>query len=162
MPADRKNLLFHLYRVIIQKIKYPGLAQLVARVVWDHQAGSSSLPSRTTSERNPLHSVSRRSLLGAALKLRSAPLLLLSNSNPLRWASSWFWVRDDGLHLFYQHMTAQKFPPPFRFRLRRKLHSGGDFFAFHRDSLRWTRGGKETGDAGWSLHLFCQEFTKAL
>ena len=28
---------------------------------------------------------------GAALKLRSAPLLLLSNSNPLRWASSWFW-----------------------------------------------------------------------
>jgi len=57
---------------------------------------------------------------------------------------------------------AQEFPPPFRFRLRRKLHSGGDFFAFHRDSLRWTRGGKETGDAGWSLHLFCQEFTKAL
>ena len=73
---------------------------MVARVVWDHQAGSSSLPSRTTSERNPLHSVSRRSLLGAALKLRSAPLLLLSNSNPLRWASSWFLVRDDSLHLF--------------------------------------------------------------
>ncbi len=40
---------------------------------------------------------------------------------------------------------AQKFSPPFRFRLRRKLHSGGNFFAFHRDSLRWTRGG-ETGD----------------
>ena len=37
---------------------------------------------------------------------------------------------------------AQKFPPPFRFRLRRKLHSGGNFFAFHRDSLRWTRGGE--------------------
>ncbi len=37
---------------------------------------------------------------GAALKLRSAPLLLLSNSNPLRWASSWFLVRDDSLHLF--------------------------------------------------------------
>ena len=42
---------------------------------------------------------------GAALKLRSAPLLLLSNSNPLRWASSWFLVRDDSLHLLYQHMT---------------------------------------------------------
>ena len=42
---------------------------------------------------------------GAALKLRSAPLLLLSNSNPLRWASSWFLVHDDSLHLFYQHMT---------------------------------------------------------
>ena len=31
------------------KISYPGVAQLVARVVWDHQAGSSSLPSRTKS-----------------------------------------------------------------------------------------------------------------
>ena len=29
------------------KTSYPGLAQLVARVVWDHQVGSSSLPSRT-------------------------------------------------------------------------------------------------------------------
>ena len=37
---------------------------------------------------------------GAALKLRSAPLLLLSNSNPLRWASSWLLVHDDRLHLF--------------------------------------------------------------
>ena len=70
---------------------YPGVAQLVARLLWEQDAGSSSLPTRTTSERNPLHSVSRRSLLGAALKLRSAPLLLLSNSNPLRWASSWLW-----------------------------------------------------------------------
>ena len=42
---------------------------------------------------------------GAALKLRSAPLLLLSNSNPLRWASSRLLVHDDCLHLFYQHMT---------------------------------------------------------
>ena len=38
---------------------------------------------------------------GTALKLRSAPLLLLSNSNPLRWASSWFWVQDDRLYLFF-------------------------------------------------------------
>ena len=43
---------------------------------------------------------------------------------------------------------AQKFPPPFRFRLRRKLHSGGNFFAFHRDSLRWTRGGRGTAKPG--------------
>ena len=34
---------------------------------------------------------------------------------------------------------AQKFPPPFRFRLCRKLHSGGNFFAFGPDSLRWIR-----------------------
>ena len=39
---------------------------------------------------------------------------------------------------------AQKFPPLFRFRLRRKLHCGGNFFAFASDSLRWTR-----GRAGW-------------
>ncbi len=39
---------------------------------------------------------------------------------------------------------AQKFPPPFRFRLRRKLHSGGNFFAFRRDPLRWAHGGVGT------------------
>ena len=37
------------------------------------------------------------------MKLCSAPLLLLSNSNPLRWASSWLLVHDDRLHLFCQH-----------------------------------------------------------
>ena len=35
---------------------------------------------------------------------------------------------------------AQKFPPPLRFRLRRKLRYGGNFFAFGRDSLRWIPG----------------------
>ena len=50
---------------------------------------------------------------GAALKLRSAPLLLLSNSNPLRWASSWLLVHDDRLHLFYQHMTNPNNPNLF-------------------------------------------------
>ena len=29
--------------------RYPGVAQLVARVVWDHQAGRSSRPTRTSS-----------------------------------------------------------------------------------------------------------------
>ena len=43
---------------------------------------------------------------------------------------------------------AQEFPPPLRFRLRRKLRSGGNFFAFGPDSLRWTRGREGTGDAG--------------
>ena len=38
-------------------------------------------------------------------------------------------------------------PPPFRFRLRRKLRSGGDFFAFRRGPLRWIPGGGKTGDA---------------
>ena len=40
---------------------------------------------------------------GAAFKLHSAPLLLLSNSNPLRWASSWLLVHDDRLHLFHRN-----------------------------------------------------------
>ena len=45
-----------------------------------------------------------------------------------------------GVHLFCQRDTTQKFPPPFRFRLRRKLHSGGNFFASNRDPLRWAHG----------------------
>ena len=46
-PQTRKTCFFFLSMVSCRKIEYPGLAQLVARVVWDHQAGSSSLPSRT-------------------------------------------------------------------------------------------------------------------
>ena len=47
---------------------------------------------------------------------------------------------------------AQKFPPPLRFRLRRKLRYGGNFFAFGRDSLRWIpgRGGARGGISGSS------------
>ena len=40
---------------------------------------------------------------------------------------------------------AQKFPPSLRFRLRRKLRYGGNFFAFGPDSPRWIRGRGETG-----------------
>ena len=40
---------------------------------------------------------------------------------------------------------AQKFPPPLRFRLRRKLRSGGNFFAFGRESLRWIPGRGKNG-----------------
>ena len=46
--------------------------------------------------------------LGAALKLRSASLLLLSDPNPLRRAWSWLLVHDDCLHLFYQYMTEKE------------------------------------------------------
>ncbi len=53
----------------------------------------------------------------------------------------------------------QKFPPPLRFRLCRKLRYGGNFFAFGHDSLRWIRGRGETGGAGWGLYLFCQRKT---
>ena len=55
----------------------------------------------------------------------------------------------DSVHRKCSRFPAQKFPPPFRFRLRRKLHSGGNFFAFRRDSLRWTRGGGRRGMRGF-------------
>ncbi len=46
--------------------------------------------------------------MGAALKPRSASLLLLFDPNPLRRASSWLLVHDDCLHLFYQYMTEKE------------------------------------------------------
>ena len=47
---NTKNLLFLSLHGIMQKTKYPGVAQLVARLLWEQDAGSSSLPTRTTSE----------------------------------------------------------------------------------------------------------------
>ena len=88
------------------KIKYRGVAQLVARLLWEQEARGSSPRTPTTSERNPLRSVSRRTLSGSALKLRSAPLLLLSKSNPLRWASIWFGCGADRKSIlipYYRH-----------------------------------------------------------
>ena len=38
-------------------LPYPGVAQLVARVVWDHQAAGSNPVTRTTSEQSSLCSV---------------------------------------------------------------------------------------------------------
>ena len=38
LPTDTKNLLFPSPHSIMQKIEYPGLAQLVARVVWEREA----------------------------------------------------------------------------------------------------------------------------
>ena len=55
---------------------------------------------------------------------------------------------------------AQKFPPPFRFRLCRKLPSGGNFFAFGPDSLRWIRVRRGRGMWVGALYLSCQEFIK--
>ena len=36
-----------------RKTKYPGLAQLVARLLWEQDVGSSSLPSRTKKREKP-------------------------------------------------------------------------------------------------------------
>jgi hypothetical protein len=46
MTTDRENFQK-------EKIEYPGVAQLVARVVWDHQAAGSNPVTRT---KNPLKS----------------------------------------------------------------------------------------------------------
>ena len=44
---NTKSLLFLSLHGIMQKTKYPGVAQLVARLLWEQDAGSSSLPTRT-------------------------------------------------------------------------------------------------------------------
>ena len=109
----QKGLYKSVWYAIIEWL-YAGMMELVDMRDLGSRGASrwgSSPHTRTTSERNPLHSVLRRSLFGAALKLRSAPLLLLSNLNPLRWASSWFLVHDDRLYLFYQHMISRVVSP---------------------------------------------------
>ena len=48
MTTDRKIFDFLPRHGIMAKTEYPGLAQLVARLLWEQDVGSSSLPSRTT------------------------------------------------------------------------------------------------------------------
>lgn len=47
MTTDRKNFIFSARRGIMAEIKYPGVVQLIERVVWDHEAASLSLATRT-------------------------------------------------------------------------------------------------------------------
>ena len=47
MTTDRKNFIFTPRRGIMEKSKYPGVVQLIERVVWDHEAESLSLSTRT-------------------------------------------------------------------------------------------------------------------
>ena len=48
MPTDPKNLLFPSLYGIMQKIEYPGVAQLVARLLWEQDAAGSNPVTRTT------------------------------------------------------------------------------------------------------------------
>ena len=41
--------------VVVFLNNYPGVAQLAARVLWEHEAGSSSLPTRTTKAVTAIH-----------------------------------------------------------------------------------------------------------
>ncbi len=47
MTTDRKNFIFIACRGIMAEIEYPGVVQLIERVVWDHEAASLSLATRT-------------------------------------------------------------------------------------------------------------------
>ena len=47
MTTDRKNSIFTVRRGIMEKTAYPGVVQLIERVVWDHEAESLSLSTRT-------------------------------------------------------------------------------------------------------------------
>ena len=47
MTTDRKNFDFLPRRGIMIEIEYPGVVQLIERVVWDHEAESLSLSTRT-------------------------------------------------------------------------------------------------------------------
>ena len=47
MTTDRKIFDFPSRRGIMAEIEYPGVVQLIERVVWDHEAESLSLSTRT-------------------------------------------------------------------------------------------------------------------
>ena len=47
MTTDKKNFDFRPDRGIIMTIKYPGVAQLVGRHIWDVEAARSSRATRT-------------------------------------------------------------------------------------------------------------------
>lgn len=47
MTTDRKIFGFLPRRGIMAEIEYPGVVQLIERVVWDHEAASLSLATRT-------------------------------------------------------------------------------------------------------------------
>ena len=54
MTTDRKNFIFTPRRGIMAETEYPGVVQLIERVVWDHEAASLSLATRT---KTPLKSL---------------------------------------------------------------------------------------------------------
>ena len=47
LTTDRKNFIFTPRRGIMEKSKYPGVVQLIERAVWDREAESLSLSTRT-------------------------------------------------------------------------------------------------------------------
>lgn len=47
MTTDRKSFIFSARRGIMAEIEYPGVVQLIERAVWDREAESLSLSTRT-------------------------------------------------------------------------------------------------------------------
>ena len=81
-------------------------------------------------------------------EIRSGIEVVITGLTRNQFVSNHTWVRIPPA------APAQKFPPPLRFRLRRKLRYGGNFFAFGHDSLRWIRGRGETGGTDWGCIFF--------
>ena len=52
LTTDRKNFDFRPRRGIIAKTEYPGVVQLIERAVWDREAESLSLSTRTKAPRS--------------------------------------------------------------------------------------------------------------
>ena len=52
LTTDRKNFDFRPQRGIIAKTEYPGVVQLIERAVWDREAESLSLSTRTNAPRS--------------------------------------------------------------------------------------------------------------
>ena len=52
MTTDRKIFIFTVRRGIMEKTEYPGVVQLIERAVWDREAESLSLSTRTKAPRS--------------------------------------------------------------------------------------------------------------
>ena len=132
---------------------YAGVSEWQTRLTQNQlsfgRAGSS--PATGTTSEQALYR-----LLRLFYKSQSAlmPLLLLSKLQPLRWVAIWFrvlhWKRQ---HLYCFDVTAQKFPPPFRFRLAAKTALWWEFLRSRPGFASLDSGPRKTGDAGCGLHL---------
>ena len=77
MTTDRKIFDFLPRRGIMAEIEYPGVVQLIERVVWDHEAASLSLATRT---KNPLKSwISEGFFLSLSIAAQEVSLSFLTH-----------------------------------------------------------------------------------
>ena len=84
MTTDRNIFDFPLRRGIMAEIEYPGVVQLIERVVWDHEAASLSLATRT---KTPLKSlISEGFFLSLITAAQNLHYFILKQFIPYPWA----------------------------------------------------------------------------